>query len=215
MKRFDCEQGSAEWFALRRGVPTASEFHRIITPVQAQLSKSCDSYIFDLIGELADPTGVCSMPVFENGHMERGRQLEPEARGWLSMTLDMDIEQVGFCLSDCGRWGCSPDGMIGDNCGLEIKVPKPSTHAAWLHGDGLPESCKCQVHGGMAVTGLSRWSFLSYQPRAVAMPPLLVHVERDDFTDKLAAALEQFWKRYREVAGDLGVSLEKNPIGIR
>ena len=36
MKRFDCEQGSPEWFALRRGVPTASEFHRIITPVQAQ-----------------------------------------------------------------------------------------------------------------------------------------------------------------------------------
>jgi hypothetical protein len=123
------------------------------------------------------------------------------------MTLDVDIEQVGFIISDCGRFGCSPDGMIGGDCGLEIKVPKPSTHASWLHAGGLPESCKCQVHGGLAVTGLSRWSFLSYQPHTVALPPLMVHVERDGFTDKLAAALEQFWGRFREVAGQLGVTL--------
>jgi hypothetical protein len=172
-------------------------------------------YIFDLIGALADPSGMCAENAFENGHMERGRQLEPEALGWLSMTLDVDIEQIGFIISDCGRFGCSPDGMIGGNCGLEIKVPKPSTHASWLHEGGLPESCKCQVHGGMAVSGLSRWSFLSYQPRAIALPPLVVHVERDDFTDKLMAALEGFWDRYQKVAGQLGVSLDRLATGNR
>src|SRR5262245_12527835 len=104
MKRFDCQQGSPEWFALRRGIPTASEFHRIITPIRAQLSKQCDSYIYDLIGALADSSWTFIDTGIENGHMERGRQLEPEARGWLSMTLDVDIEQVGFCLSDCERW---------------------------------------------------------------------------------------------------------------
>jgi hypothetical protein len=218
MKRFDCEQRSPEWFALRRGIPTASEFHRIITPVQGQLSKQCDSSIYDLIGALVDPSGACDESGYENGHMERGRHLEPEARGWLSLSLDMDIEQLGFCLSDCGRWGCSPDGLFVDTAtglhhGLEIKVPKPSTHAAWLHAGGLPDSCKCQVHGGMAVTGRSRWTFLSYQPRTVGLPPLVVQIERNDFTDKLAAALEQFWDRYRDVASELGVSIDKLAVG--
>jgi hypothetical protein len=212
MKRFDCEQRSPEWYALRRGIPTASEFHRIITPVQGQLSKQCDSYIYELIGALVDPNGASDESGFDNGHMERGRQLEPEARGWFSLSLDVDIKQVGFCLSDCGRWGCSPDGWYVDAAtslphGLEIKVPKTSTHAAWLHAGGLPDSYKCQVHGGMVVTGLSRWSFLSYQPNSVALPPLLVQVERDEFTDKLSRALEQFSNRFQEVADRLGISL--------
>jgi len=65
----------------------------------------------------------------------------------------------------------------------------------------------------MVVTGLSRWSFLSYQPRSVALPPLLVQVERDEFTDKLSRALENLSDRFQEVADRLGVSLLQPVIG--
>ena len=31
----DCQQGDAEWHEARMGIPTASAFHRIITPREA------------------------------------------------------------------------------------------------------------------------------------------------------------------------------------
>jgi hypothetical protein len=39
MKIHNCTQGTEEWRKLRAGIPTASEFHKIITPKTGQLSK--------------------------------------------------------------------------------------------------------------------------------------------------------------------------------
>ena len=50
--------------------------------------------------------------------------------------------------------------------------------------------CPLQVHGGMAVTGLPFWYFMSYYP---GLPPFIVKVERDDaFISKLKTELDVF-----------------------
>lgn len=128
-----------------------------------------------------------------------GRKLEPFAREYYEKLTGFNVSEVGFIEHGDGKsgFGCSPDGLIyfdnGDggspnwpNHGIEIKCPIPETHIAWLLDGGLPDEHKFQVHTCMAVTGLSRWDFLSYCP---GESPLLVTVERDAFTEQLLAGL--------------------------
>jgi len=55
----DLEQRTEEWYSVRRGLPTASEFGRIVTPVNGDYSASARKYALELIGEMAgDPDGL-------------------------------------------------------------------------------------------------------------------------------------------------------------
>lgn len=133
-----------------------------------------------------------------------GKLLEPYARDFYERKTGYQVTEVGFIESDFGGFGCSPDALVyatefydhSGNVqpidpipanGVEIKCPTPETHAAWLLAGTLPECHKLQVHACMAVTGLDRWDFLSYCPGDA---PLLVTVERDEFTDRLEAGLK-------------------------
>ena len=94
--------------------------------------------------------------------------------------------------------GCSPDSLIvnaaGDYIeGLEIKCPQVDTHVKYLMEGVLPDDYKLQVHGSMAVTGLDRWHFVSFFPE---LPALHLVIERDAFTEKVSAALDQFIIEY-------------------
>lgn len=192
----DIIQGSAEWLALRMGRPTASRFDEIITAAKGDLSKSSESYINLLIGEMF-------VPDFEywagNKFTERGKELEGNALNAFIDATDYNIEIVGFCLADDGICGCSPDGLIIDAVGtpisgVEIKCPTPKEHVAYVRGGVLPDTYKQQVHGSMAVTGLDSWHFWSFFP---GMQPLHVVVKRDDYTKKLEASLVKFVESYR------------------
>ena len=125
-----------------------------------------------------------------------GKLLEPYAREFYERKTGFSVHEVGFIESDSTGFGCSPDGLIGKpygigdsdfSHGIEIKCPTPETHAAWLLAGTLPECHKLQVHACLATTGLDTWHFLSYCPGDA---PLLVTVERDEFTDRLEAGLK-------------------------
>jgi len=70
--------------------------------------------------------------------MQDGIDMEPEARACYSFLAGGEVKQVGFCLSDDGRFGCSPDGLVGDDGGLELKCPLPKTHIKYLVEGELP-----------------------------------------------------------------------------
>lgn len=157
------------------------------------LSAQAESYICRLIG---DKYSLEYPPVtVETAAMKRGTQLEPEARSYYEMDRGLDVEQDGFCMTDDGRFGCSPDGLVGIDGGLELKCPSPSTHVSYLLEGVLPSEYKAQVHGSMIVTGRAWWDFMSYCP---GLPPLLIRVGPDDYTEKLRTALEAFWLRLIE-----------------
>ena len=46
----NCEQGSREWIEARLGIPTASQFSRIVTPT-GQAIKARDGYLAELLCE--------------------------------------------------------------------------------------------------------------------------------------------------------------------
>ena len=87
---------------------------------------------------------------------------------------------------------------------LELKCPQLKTQAGYvLAGEELPSEYRPQVHGHLIVTGRPFVDFLSYSP---PLPPLLIRVERSEYTDKLAAELERFHEKYEAARKKLGVT---------
>ena len=136
---------------------------------------------------------------------DRGNRLEKEALRWLRLHHGIATRQVGFLLSACGRYGCSPDAIAEDGCPVEVKAPDLHTFIKWHIAGGLPDDHKAQCHGEMILAGADKCYFVSY-PENQYVEPKLIIVERDGFTAKLAAALPMFCDRLdhlrRELTGD-------------
>jgi hypothetical protein len=200
MKIVDCIQGTEQWAEARRGIATASCADQIITPAKGELSKQADDYCCQLLAESILPPHYWLGDDFQNSAMANGTNTEREARDYFEMQRNLDVEQVGFVKTDDGRFGASPDGLIGEHEGLELKCPKHKTHIRYLIDGVLPVKYKPQIHWSMIVTGRNTWNFMSY---AVGLPPLIVRVESDEYTVKVAEAMEQFWKMFTELRAAL------------
>ena len=116
----DCEQGSDLWFKNKIGVPSASRYKEIVTSA-GEPSKSRLGYMYELATQRI--TGVFKEG-FKSQAMQDGNDKEALSRWRYAMENEVIVDQVGFCTSDCGRWGCSPDGLIGDDGLLELKNPE-------------------------------------------------------------------------------------------
>jgi hypothetical protein len=193
MRIFDFPQYSDEWWAIRRGVPSASCADQLITPAKGEPSKSMVGYAHQLIADTFDGD-YGKVSEFATAAMLNGTIMEPEARRFYEFERECDARQVGFCLDDDGRFGCSPDSLVGEDGVLELKNPTAKTHVGYLLNGGLPDAYKPQVHFQLIVTGRAWCDFMSYRP---GFPKLLVRVEPDAFTEKLRAAMAEFWPMYQ------------------
>lgn len=200
----DCEQYSAEWWAARRGLPTASNADRIITAT-GKPSSSATGYMAELIDELVRPIEERDQAEQEaqfrgNRHTDRGNELEPKAAAWHALVTGLESHPVGLVLRDDGMAACSPDRLVGARGGLEIKAPEGKKHALWMIENKLPDEHKQQVHFSLAVSELDFWDFVSfcpgYKPFRIRVCPdeytALVSKEIDAFVSRLAAAKDQF-----------------------
>ena len=180
MRVSDAIQGSDEWLESRLGRPTASNFGRLITPT-GKASTSAQGYIDELVAQRI--TGEIP-EFFKSAAMERGNELEPAAKALYEFTNDIEVKEVGLCLHDRYECGASPDGLVGDDGGLEIKSPLPHTHVSYLRDGGIPAKYIPQVQGCLWITEREWWDFMSYHP---SMEDLIVRVYRDNaYITKLA-----------------------------
>ena len=170
----DIDQNSPEWDEARRGVITASCFSNIVQRT-GKPSTQRKKYLYKLAAEVVSGYKVAS---YSNAIMERGHEVEQEARQAYSDATLNEIDHVGFCFMDeSHRVGASPDGLVGEDGGVEIKCPDAHTHVEYLLSNKLPVKYLQQVQGSMYVTGRSWWNFVSYYP---GLKPLILKVERDD-----------------------------------
>lgn len=187
MIKLNVEQNSPEWFTARCGIPTASCFKEVFTS-QGKPSTSASTYLNKLLAEwlTGDKTDIK-----QTEWMERGILLEQEARDFYQFQTDNEVDQVGLIYKDETRMiSCSPDGLINDDHGLEIKCPAAHTHVKYLLANKLPSEYVPQVQGSMLVTGAKQWDFVSYHPD---INPLLITVKRDDeYIEKLETELNKF-----------------------
>ena len=122
-------QGSDEWFKARCGNPGASNFSKIITST-GNPSKQAQDYLFQLAGEFV--AGQAE-ETFNSVHMENGLERESAARMLFEMIQDVSVRQVGICYKDeAKKFHASPDGLIGEDSGLELKNPMLKTHVNYL-----------------------------------------------------------------------------------
>ncbi len=196
----ECKQGTPEWHAGRRGIATASRFGDIITPKTMKLSAGARTYCYEILAQEMVPPHYWIKPDFQSYAMQNGTNTEREARDYFTFHTGRDVTEVGFVKTDCGRFGCSPDGLISDDAGLELKCPLHTTQIKYLLDGGLPDEYKAQVHGSMIITKRPSWFFMSYAP---GLAPLIVEVKPDEFTAALAECLEEFWKLLTEMRGRL------------
>lgn len=198
MKIHHVDQGTPEWHKLRLGLPTASQFNRIMTRT-GKPSAQAEKYLHELLGEWA--TGKTE-DHFESQWMNRGKHLEDEAVAYFEMQMDLTTDPGGFVTNEAGTIGCSPDRLVyvtGDHsrpiAGLEIKCPSPSVHIGYLLGsEGIAEAYTHQIQGCLWVTKLEKWHTLSYHP---GLPPALFTVTRDfAWAQTFAPLMHEFLDRF-------------------
>lgn len=155
----DCLQHSDEWHAARRGRPTASQFHRIVTAKgKIREGQTPDSYRNELVYQLLFSVDA---ERFETWAMRRGTELEPHARAWYELATGREVKRVGFVYGDASRrWGCSPDGIVEDEGGIEIKCPNRGAFVAAM--EEIPDEYYIQAQGQMWILGANWWDLVIY-----------------------------------------------------
>jgi hypothetical protein len=173
----EIEQGTEEWFSLRAGKFTGTNFATVASGIKTALKdskyrKKGDVYLSDTLETLVYKkaaervTGVPIMSSYTNQDMERGKLLESEARSSFSDKTGLEVCEIGFIEFD-EFTGVSPDGIIFDSddnpiAGLEIKCKDQHTHLkTLLHGDN---SYKWQIQSSLYCSGFEKWYFVSYCP---------------------------------------------------
>lgn len=198
MEIFECAQRSDEWYDLRAGIPTSSEFATVLAKGKgkdgkpdAASSKMRRTYMMKLAGEIL--TGR-PMENYTNWHMERGRGLEDEARALYAFMRDNEPRQVGFIRN--GDKGASPDALIGDEGIVEIKTKLPHLLIDIILKDEFPPEHKAQTQGQLWVAEREWLDLAVYWP---GLPLFVKRTWRDEeYIKELAKAIDQFNTELRE-----------------
>jgi hypothetical protein len=203
----NCQQRSAEWFILRLGRPTASDFDRIVTPT-GKLSKQAPAYMHKLLAEQMLGRVIEEKP-YQSEWMERGERLEESAVKAYEMLRNVEVQHVGFVTVASGRYGCSPDGLTSES-GLELKVPKPNTMMSYLLDPAsLAEGYAPQIQGCMMICERDHWDPFAYHEE---MPPVLYRIDRDEkYIAILKDSLEAFCDLMAERRAHLEAAYGKFP----
>lgn len=166
MESIDMEQGSQEWRDARLGCATASRIDDLMSkPGKRGSGESSGrrNYKAQLALELF--SGKSSKEdEFENWWMRRGRELEPDARSEYELRRGVMVQTCGFILHpSIPRYGCSPDGLIGNDGMVQLKCLSRANHIDCLTS-GIPTDRIKQMICELSVTGREWNEFGSYHP---------------------------------------------------
>ncbi|SDM36616.1 YqaJ-like recombinase domain-containing protein [Oryzisolibacter propanilivorax] len=175
MRISDAPQGSPEWFQARLGKATGSRFADVLAGGRGLTRRA---YATQLALEL-----ITGQPAetYTSAAMQLGTEREPTARALYEALTGNFVTEVGFCLHDSLPCGISPDGLIDDDGGLEIKCPHKRTHADYLALPAEPACYTAQIQGCLWVTQRRWWDFVSFNPAFPVNARLIVRrIWRDE-----------------------------------
>lgn len=160
-------QGTAEWLQARCGKPTGSRMADVI----ARLKKGGESakryaYKIEILRERL--TGTCAEK-YVTADMQRGIDLEPVAKEVYERITGTEIRPCGFFVHPLiEHSGATPDGLIGDDGLIEIKVPRIETHLGYMLAGEAPEEYLPQMQWEMDSAQRQWVDFVSYAPELPA-----------------------------------------------
>jgi hypothetical protein len=181
------QQGSPEWRKARAGVITSSNFklrHKAKAGAnKGNWSEAARNYAFGraierISGEALDADEF----EFKVWQADRGNAYEAVARRLLEARYGFMVEEVGFVSTDDGYFGASPDGLIDDDKGNEIKCFLAPSKLRPILLESDTEDVIDQCQGNMWLTGRKVWYFALYCPALASIGQDLnvIEVKRDD-----------------------------------
>ena len=190
MKIYNFEQRTDEWFAIRRGKMSASNAETIIAN-----GKGLETYIYNLMAEYYSSA---EKENYINADMQRGIDLEPEAKIEFQFYTGLDIKEVG-CVELNEYILASPDGLIGDDGLIEIKCPNDSIYFKLLLSNNIKPEYIAQMQMQMYVTDRQYCYFVSYNPN-FEKSLYIKKINRDEeMIEKLKKGLERGTQLIKEI----------------
>jgi hypothetical protein len=183
----DVIQQSDEYDRLKLGIPTSSQFKRLITPARGKASGMWMDFAYQL---LAERCLMRRVDQYTSPAMDRGQIVEAEAVAWYSWETGSETEVIGFITDDQGRWGCSPDRLVGDNGLLELKCPLAKDQMRyWVTHEAHVEH-RPQLQGQLLISEREWVDLVCWHPE---LPRVVIRVEPDEeYQARLLAELERF-----------------------
>jgi predicted phage-related endonuclease len=158
----DIEQGTEEWFEARLGLATASHFQEIIAKTKSGgYTAGRKNYRAQLVAERI--TGR-TPDRFQTGAMGWGTDTEDLAAMSYALVTGNGVTKAGFMKHSFLAAGASPDRLVGDDGGVEIKCPNSATHIETLKTQEVPAEYIAQVQGNLWIFDRAWWDFVSFDP---------------------------------------------------
>jgi len=213
------DQGSEQWEQVRAGRFTSSEIWKIMecgkrpmtpeelkarpksgkgsattqVPDPSKMGLKGLTYINQKVAEVLTGKPKPSAYAYP---LVYGKETEPEAVEHFQKITGLECEEIGFQVWG-DHAGGSPDRILSNGEGLEIKCPLPHTQVEYLLENKLPTEYIQQVQGQLFITGRKWCDFMSYSK---GLKPLIIRVERDEeFILKLEGALNNFCKELEQI----------------
>lgn len=192
-KIIEGEQRTEEWFEARKMKITGSTAKKI----------NQKNYVYELIASYFTER---KEKEFNSKHIDRGIELEPEAREEYEKATKQKVHEVAFIENN--RLGISPDGVIfGKGKAknkikklIEIKCPDTNNHIRYIISDGIPTEHKEQiVHAFIVVDDLKELDFVSYDKKFLYKPLHILTIRRTDLLTEIQTTkikYEKFLKKF-------------------
>lgn len=157
------DQKEAMAVAGYKAKPTSSLIDKAIAGEKiGEFSDAAKKYAFALAIERIN--GQPLDEGFETFAMKRGHELEPYARAEHERQSGLEVDRAGFVLTDDRAFGCSADGLIGDDSGAEYKCFIDPERLYRFHIENDASEVFDQAQGCMWITGRKSWHIGLYCP---------------------------------------------------
>lgn len=197
------EQRTEEWHLARLGKVTASRVADVLAKIKTGEAASRKNYKMELVVQRL--TGQ-PQESFTNAAMEWGTATEPQARMAYEAHTGLFVEEKGFIdHPTIEGFGCSPDGLVGDDGLIEIKCMNTANHVETVIEGKPPSRYIPQMQCQMAVTGRQWCDFVAFDPRLPEdLQLLVVRVDRDqEYIDQMEVEVKQFLGEVEEMVNKL------------
>lgn len=192
MKFYDVEPLSQEWRSIRLGIPTASNFHKILTPKKLALSDQSEKYMYELLAEWMTGEETES---YKSEFMQRGNDVEDQIWKAYEAYTGVETSRGGFFTTDDGLIGGSPDRLVGEVGDLEAKAPMIHTQVGYAIS-GIDDAYMLQLQGRLWLHKRDWVDIFPWHPK-LFIPPVRIR-PIDKFQTAIGEVIPAFVKTMLE-----------------
>ena len=191
----DIEQRSPEWYQIRIGKVTGSEFKKV-------MSKNWMDYADKIAAEQLTGSSLDDEDGYVSYDMQRGIDLEPLAIAEYEQRNNVQLDRYGFIQSSkFNDLGLSPDAVgLEVSFGVEIKAPNVATHIRYIRHDKIPANYIDQILCYFVVCDSIQYvDFVSFCPDLEQYPYWQKRITRDELQTEIEQAEQALTKFFRQV----------------